>query len=384
MSVVKPDPTICIKAQNAFGLHLLTELTEETPNQNVLLSPTSVFMGLLLAELGASGPTGDAIRQTLYLPAGISTEDLRLSAWSHISQLRSHNSIQLSVVNALWADERIPLSPAFIAKAAELYGAGASKLDFSDPTAAETVNEWIREATSNLLNGIITRDMLARTHCLITSALYFAGKWKNPFRVENTRTGPFFLADGTEKQLSFVHRPSDRDIYRRGLRYEGAAISYIWGGNRTGADFGVLLPEPGTTPEELLAGLDVEDFFNHGRKVDLDFRMPKFTVTYSSSLRPTLERMGMGLAFRYPDADFALMGSPEFAMESVLHQSRLDLDEEGTVAAAQIIGHVHCGYSPPPEYEYRKLIIDRPFALMIRDWTQTILFAGVIYDPGRL
>ena len=146
-SVVQPDPGICVRAQNAFGLRLLNELTAQTPKQNVLFSPISVFMGLLLAELGASGATGEAIRQTLYLPAGISSSDMRVSAWAHASRLRSHESIQLSIANAIWADERLPLNPKFTAMAEELYDAKASMLDFSDPGAAQTVNEWLRQAT---------------------------------------------------------------------------------------------------------------------------------------------------------------------------------------------------------------------------------------------
>jgi hypothetical protein len=83
-------------AQNAFGIHLLTEVAAQTRRQNVFLSSTSVFMGLMLAELGASGATGEAIRQTHYLPAGISSADLRRSVWAHACQFRSHDSIQLS------------------------------------------------------------------------------------------------------------------------------------------------------------------------------------------------------------------------------------------------------------------------------------------------
>lgn len=109
LNLVKPDATISIKAQNAFGLHLLNELTTQTFRENVFISPTSVFMGLLLAELGAFGKTGDAIRQTLYVPAGISSAELRQSAGAHARQLRSCDSVQLSVVSALWADKRLPL-----------------------------------------------------------------------------------------------------------------------------------------------------------------------------------------------------------------------------------------------------------------------------------
>ena len=91
----------------------------------------------------------------------------------------------------------------------------------------------------------------------------------------------------------------------------------------------------------------------------------------------------MGLAFRYPEADFQTMGSPEFVMDSVLHQSRLELDEEGTVAAAQTVNMVQFGYSHPLNMSAGNLSYDRPFALLIRDWSNTLLFAGVIYDPAR-
>lgn len=209
-------------------------------------------------------------------------------------------------------------------------------------------------------------------------------KVESRFRVEHTETCPFFLSDGREKQLSFIRRPSDRGIYRSGSLYEGAVIPYRLGSRYSQTKFGILLPRVGTTPEDLLASLDVDRFFHQPQQVDLDFRMPKFTVRYSASLRPALERMGMGLAFRYPEADFKPMGSPEFVMDSVLHQSRLDLDEEGTVAAAATISRVFRGAAREREFERRELVIDRPFALLIRDSSGAILFAGVVYDPKPL
>ena len=119
-------------------------------------------MSLLLAELGASGPTGVAIRRALYLRAEISPDDLRRAASAHARGLSSHDAIQLSLVNALWADQRLPQNPNFIADARELYEAEARTLDFADELAADTINAWVRQATANLLSGIVTSGMLAQ------------------------------------------------------------------------------------------------------------------------------------------------------------------------------------------------------------------------------
>lgn len=378
------DPRITTKAQNAFGLRLLRELTAHAPRQNVFLSPTSVFMALLLAELGASGETGRAIRQALQVPPDVSSASLGRSAAAHASQLRAHQSVLLAVATSLWTDKRLPLDPNFIAMAREVCQGKADTLDFSDPAAAETVNSWVRKATGNLLDGIVTSDALAGSKCLLACAVYFAGKWQDPFDAELTRTGPFYLWDGAEKELSFMSSPGHRGIYRRGSRYEGAVMRYCMGPGGMGVEFGILLPERGTGPEEVLANLDAGTLFEQHHYVDLDLRMPKFSVRFSANLRTALERMGMERAFRYPEADFELMGSPEFVLDGVVHQSRLELDEEGTVAAAETISHVPVGAGRPREYEQRELVIDRPFAVLLRDSNDTILFVGVVYDPQPL
>ena len=388
-NIVNPDPDMIRRAQNAFGIHLLTELAAETPRENVFISPTGIFMGLLLAELGASGETSAAIRRTLYVPVEVGSHHLRQSAASLVRLLCASDGFRISFVNAVWADRRRQLNPDYVANVRDL-GAEANTLDFSDPAATEWINAWARKASMNLLTDIVSREILAATDCLITNALCFAHRWQDEFNSGDTQDRVFFRADGSSKVLPFIRRRKDRGMYRTGPLYEGAVIPYRRGARDQG-EFGILLPSPGTTPEELLAGLDVRNFFEgRSHNVALDFRMPKFAVSCRARLKTALSRMGMELAFRYPGADFTsmrspeFMGSPGFVLGDILHQSRLGLDEEGTVAAAETIVRVLVGAARPREFEHRELVIDRPFALLIRDIESTILFAGVVYDPEPL
>ena len=80
--------------------------------------------------------------------------------------------------------------------------------------------------------------------------------------------------------------------------------------------------------------LILADLFVEQEPVELDLSMPRFTIDFTSQLKAPLTRMGMGIAFQYPGADFTPLGSPLFFIGEVIHKTRLEVDEEGTVAAA--------------------------------------------------
>jgi serpin B len=86
-------------------------------------------------------------------------------------------------------------------------------------------------------------------------------------------------------------------------------------------------------------------------------------------------------AFR-PEADFTPIGASGFHLSDVMHRTRLEVDEEGTVAAAATAVGVAGGISPPQTIQPKVLVFDRPFALILYDRaTKAIIFAGVVYDP---
>ena len=110
--------------------------------------------------------------------------------------------------------------------------------------------------------------------------------------------------------------------------------------------------------------------------------MPRFTVDFSSDLRGSLTRLGMGIAFQYPGADFSLLGAPPFFIGGVLHKTSLEVDQGGTVAAAATAMVVVTSSFMPQRIKRKMLLFDRPFAVLLRDrMTGTIVFVGVVYEP---
>jgi serpin B len=142
-----------------------------------------------------------------------------------------------------------------------------------------------------------------------------------------------------------------------------------------------ILPKAGTTPDQALARVSLDKLRFPAEHNELDLKLPRFTLDFDAGLREPLVRMGMEVAFS-PQAEFAPMGSPEFFIGEVLHKTRLEVDEEGTVAAAATSVMMAATAIRPPERKKYTLVFDHPFALLLCDErTGAILFAGVIYDP---
>jgi serpin B len=146
--------------------------------------------------------------------------------------------------------------------------------------------------------------------------------------------------------------------------------------------FYALLPQPGKTPKDVLASLRPERLSDGPTEFDLDLKLPRFTLDFSASLADYFKKMGMDVAFRYPGADFLPMGSKELFISDVIHKTRLEVDEKGTVAAAATAIMMGAGSARRQAPKKKILVFDRPFVVLIGDsQTGAVLFAGVIEDP---
>lgn len=364
-------------AVNTFGLKLLREVTAQRHQENTFLSPLSIFTALTMAESGAAGKTRDAMRQAMAVPAELSDDALHQSASAMLKSLRAQKGVELAIANALWSDLSTTLAANFVKQCHELYDAEATSLDFSQPSAADTINRWVSDNTRGKIPSIVDPTTVQASKAILTNAVYFKGKWEEPFPKDETRPGPFHMANGKEKQVPLMHLSSIKGGYRNGDGFEAAALGYE--GSPT-IRFYALLPAPGRTPEDILAKIKVETLRIPTERVDFDLRLPKFTLDYEAKLRDALTRMGMSIAFEN-SADFSPMGSPPVKIGQVLHKTRLEVDEEGTVAAAAtaVVMAPTAVMRPEPK---KVLVFDRPFAILLCDTeTGTILFAGVVYDP---
>jgi serpin B len=306
----------------------------------------------------------------------------------HIMEaLQKQDGIELSIGNALWIDSQMTLAPEFVDLCAEYFDALVRTLDMKNPASAKIINDWVSKKTRGKIPSIVSAQALQETTTLITNAVYFKGKFQIPFRAEATRPRPFHLSNGREKQVSMMNKVGMGAQYRSGRRCEAAVLQYAGGegeGFRIPSDVELILILPEKqSPEEILKE-DLSGLFrNPNEEIVLNLSLPRFKMDFESRLTPSLDRMGMGAALRYPGANFVPMGSELFYIANVLHKTRLEVDEEGTVAAAATAMHMMCGSAMvrrPPEV--KTLVFDRPFAVLLRDYKSgVVLFAGVVYEP---
>jgi serpin B len=367
---------IAAAAERSFGRELLLEMVARKPRQNVFISPLSVFLALHMAENGAAGATRTAMRKTLALP-DLEPEALNASTAALVAGLKSRNPAALNIANALWADRRFTLDPDYVKLCTTLFGASAASLDFRDARAAAEINDWVKSETKGKIANIVTADAVAKAAVILTNAVYFAASWRTEFSPSQTQTAGFHLTGGGEKSVPMMHQARITGAYRTGGNFEGALLQY----KQSSIFLYALLPREGKTPGEVLGSMDLEHLTAGPAEFDLDLKIPRFSLDFSASLAEYLEKMGMGLAFRYPGADFKPMGSGEFVISDVIHKTRLEVDEKGTVAAAATAVTMTAA-AMMQRREAKTLVFDRPFAVLIGDsQSGALLFAGAIENP---
>ena len=361
-------------AVNDIGSKMVADLSAQKPQKNIFISPLSIFMALAMTESGAGGTTRDAMRQALAVPQDLSDDQLHSSASALLKVLQAERGAELSIANGLWSDRSLPMSPDFVKRCRKFYQADATTLDFHQPSdAAAQIDKWVRGKTHDKISGLFSPSALLDVRTVLTNAVYFHGKWAYEFPKNETRAESFHLAAGGEKQVQMMHRNSIPGAYRSGDGFEAAALDYKSSHMRLYA----ILPSPGSSPEQVLTTISMQQLQSSPRHVVLNLRLPRFTLDYEEALKDSLSHMGMAEAFQR-GADFAPLGSSDFFIGEVIHKTRLEVDEEGTTAAAAT------GVRGPSSVPMVKtLVFNRPFALLLCDTqTNAILFAGVVYEPG--
>jgi serpin B len=368
-----------IAADNAFAFRLLNRIaaTDEAPN--LFISPLSVGMALGMAYNGAAGRTREAMATTLGLQ-GLSLDEVNAGYRSVIDLLRGLDpTVEFTIANSIWHRLQITLAPAFLERAATHFDATVQGLDFADPAAAATINDWVSDQTRGRIDEIVTPPIPEETIAYLVNAIYFKGSWTSRFDRDRTASGTFLRTDGTTRSVPLMRTGDpipllvayDEGIMIGELPYGGGAYRMT-----------IVVPQDPAALEGLVAGL-TQDQWNAWiaslDSTDLDVVLPKFTMEYERELATDLAALGMEVAFcDNPAADFTAMYPDGGAcISAVKHKTFVLVDEEGTEAAAVTSVEVGVTSAPP------MFVVDRPFLFAIREaLSGTILFMGAITDPG--
>jgi serpin B len=366
------DPAI-VEADNAFGLRLLQALLPASGGNSIAISPLSSALALQILYNGAAGATRQSMAQTLALGT-MSTQTLNAdNAALQASFINPDPKVQLTIANSLWIDQSgSPVLPFFTAMDETFYGATIGDL----AGAPGNVNAWVDSETQGLIPTLLPAGHYV--DAIIVNALYFKGEWTTRFDPAQTMMAPFTLADGSQVTAQLMQQTVSLP-YTAGSLNGGdfQAVRIPYGAGRLGML--VVLPDASVDIGQFVGGLalsDVSGVIAQLRDSPVALALPRFTATYAASLIPALTSMGMGTAFG-PTADFSAL-APGFQVNKVLHDTVVEVDETGTVAAAATgIGVTTVAQPLAP------MIVDHPFLYAIEDAaTGELLFIGVLMNPA--
>ena len=360
-------------ANNAFALQLLAELAPENADKNVFFSPASVSLALSMVYNGVGGATRDAVAKALQFGDMGQEQVNQGNAALQRSLANPDPKIQINIANALWADEGVRFRADFVERAREFYGAEASTLDLQGPGALETLNGWVSKKTREKIPTLFGSDDLSNATAVLANAIYFKGIWTKQFDKAATREGDFTLPGGGKKRLPMM---SQTGVHKhlRGNGFEAVALSYGEGQ----VSMYVFVPNAASDLKTFLGSLNASrwnEWMSQFRQSEIEVVLPRFKVTYEADLNRSLTELGMGIAFGN-GADFAPMGLPGHSLSLVKHKAVIEVNEEGTEAAAATGGVTTISLKP-------RIEVNRPFFCAIRDDKNgALLFVGAVTDPA--
>ncbi len=374
------DQQALAAANNGFAFKLLKQLAKEQPVANIFISPYSASTVLQMVGSGAAGQTKTEMQSVLGT-TGLSSAVVNGANKDIAQSLNNRNTnVILTTANAIWYRQGATVKPEFIACNQQFFGATVAPLNFADPHSVDVINSWASEKThgkiSRIADGMISRD----TQLFLANAVYFKGKWAEPFDVKDTKDRPFHLRGGGQKTVPMMTQ-TKTFTYRHGTGYQAVRLPY----QDENLAMYVFLPDTNSSPEKLL-GIMNGDTWQRVTKPGFSEKegtvvLPKFRLEYSVELNQPLQSLGMKTAFDMDKADFSGI-APQLFISHARQKTFVEVKEEGTEAAAVTGIAVEAnGIAMPPPNPF-KMIVDRPFLFLIEDnQTGTILFMGVMFDP---
>ncbi len=373
------DKAPVVQGNTEFALSLYAQLRSQ--EGNLFFSPLSLSTALAMTYAGARGQTAAQMATVLHFPA----DQQRLhQVFANLSKEFHADSetqgYQLHVANALWGQKGYRFRKDFLATTKTYYGAGLNEVDFQTATeeARRTINAWVEQQTKDKIKELIPPGALdALTRLVLTNAIYFKGDWLSPFMKPLTKDEVFQVPADQQVSVPMMNQTGFFKYFDEGnfqtleLPYVGSQLSMV-----------VFLPKKvdGLAEfEQSLTAQNLTQWLPQLQRHEVVVTLPKFKVTAEFVLNQILSKMGMPLAFSGA-ADFSGM-SEEKALDlsAVIHKAYVDVNEEGTeAAAATAVTIVGASLGPPPAIFHA----DHPFVFLIRDNSSgSILFLGRLAQP---
>ena len=374
---------VCAAAagNNSFALALYRQLAET--DGNLFYSPYSIYTALMMTYAGAAGLTAEQMKQTLAIELPDSEVHAALNA---LNLTLKNNSMfdgapvfSFNVANQLWGQQDFAFSEQFLNTLSAQYNADLKTVNFADSENARAlINIWVAAQTNDKIKDLIPAGVLNElTRLVLTNAVYFKAAWMNQFDPAKTAPGTFTLSDGSQVDVPMMRAQRSMQAF---VDEQFAVVELPYVGGRY--SMALVMPAQGGLAE-FESSLDAEklnEILGSLSTASVTLSLPKFKLESSFDLSEAMKTLGMTDAFMPGLADFSGMeGTRNLYISDLLHKAYVDVNEEGTEAAAATA--VVVGMTSMPAESYT-INFDHPFLFLIRDiQTNAILFMGRMADP---
>ena len=368
-----------IESSNDFSFDIFSRVNHATPNKNLFISPLSISTALSMTANGAAGETKAGIKSTLH-QGDLSDEEIN-TAYRDLADFLTHldPKVIMKLANSNWYKNEYQIKEQFKTILLDYYDAEVKATDFSDPNVYKVINNWIEGKTEGKIEDMLG-PLPANTVMLLINAIYLKAMWQFEFDKELTEQRDFHLESGNTVKTDIMFSEGVKVNLHTTADLTFVEIPY---GNGQ-FTFTILMPEMPTELDEMISDLNSAKFNTYLENADTttaQLYLPKFKIEYDLSLKPVLSEMGMASSFIEGDFSNLFEETLDLKIDDVLHKAFIELDEEGTEAAAAtvvIIVETSAGGSGSKPV----IKIDKPFAFFIREkHSNTILFAGKLLDP---
>lgn len=368
-------------SNNQFALDLYAKLREEP--KNLFFSPYSISTALAMTYAGARGETEKQMAEVLHFTLEQKYLHPVFSQLQRdLNERGKKGAYELTVSNALWGQKGYGFLKEFLEIIKINYGGGFNEVDFKRDTesARATINAWVEKETKGKIKDIIAPGVLSDlTRLVLTNAIYFKGNWAKQFDKDKTKESPFTLLNGEKIDVLMMNQRAELN-YMETENFQGLELPYV----DSDLSMIILLPKKIDSLGELEKSLTAENLLSWTEKLhksEVIVSFPKFKMTSQFSLNDVLKSMGMNDAFS-KKADFSGMdGKKDLLISAVIHQAFVDVNEEGTEAAAATVVVMKLKSAPVKILVFQA---DHPFIFLIRDnHSGSILFMGRLMNPNE-
>lgn len=364
------DQLAMIQSNNAFALRLFGCIEG---NGSAVVSPLSVTYLMSMLANGAGGATLSEILATLGWTGKQPDEINALCAMEMDKAGKADPQVEVSIANYIAVSKSQQLNDTFRSTVEDSYKAGVESIDFASQSAARHINDWCASHTDGMIPKIV-EQLDPNAIAYLMNAIYFNGTWTSKFSKEQTRKERFRGYTRDIKQVDMMHQ-SGKFMYADNDMFAAVSLPY---GNHC-YRMVVLLPNEGKSLDDITATLDTKAFANVLDSMEqciVDLKLPRFSIETELPLNDIVAKLGAPSMFKPGVADFSQMATGQMCISKMLQKAKIEVEEEGTRAAAVTVG-VMIGASlrshEPRRVEFHA---NRPFAYIITDPCGAIVFIG--------